>query len=128
MKKQSLSQRLNGIKSQARDARKNLDNRILEFTHVGMDQVKNRWSKAAKKLDIDEDIPVVLVERILEKAKSVRESLQADEVIKKTKTRKEAIQKTVVDKAMNARAKTQQRVKAVKTRVTLRRKKPATDA
>lgn len=128
MKKQSLSQRLNGIKSQARDARKNLDNRILEFTHVGMDQVKSRWSKTAKKLDIDEDIPVVLVERILEKAKSVRESLQADEVIKKTKTRKDAIQKTVVDKAMNARAKTQQRVKAVKTRVTLRRKKPATDA
>lgn len=128
MKKQSLSQRLDGIKSQARDARKNLDNRILEFTHVGADQVKSRWSKTAKKLDIDEDIPVMLVERILEKAKSVRESLQTDEVFKKTKITKDAIQKRVVDKALNAKTKTQQRVKAVKTKVTLRRKKIRTDA
>lgn len=130
MKKRKLGQRLDGFKKQAQqqvsDVRKNLDSKILNFTHSGVEQVKVRWTQTAQKLDLDEDIPVTLVNRILEKAKNIRESLQADEVLVKTKEKKDLLQKQVIARAQQAKDKTRKSVIRVKSHVGAVRKKSTT--
>lgn len=105
------------LKSQAQDVKKNLDTRLLELTHVSLDQVKNKWSAAAQRLDIDQDLPMYLVGRILEKARSVRESLPGEDILHKTLERKQALQNQMVKKALRAKVRTRRRINKVKQRV-----------
>ncbi len=108
------------IKNQAKDMRQNIDSRLLELTSVSVDQVKTQWSKAAEKLDIDQNLPAYLVTRILEKAKSVRESIQSDEnvgkAIDQAKVQKEKLQKQMVERALKAKENTRKKVEAVRTK------------
>ena len=114
------------IKNQAKGMRQNLDTRLLELASVSADQVRTQWTKAAEKLDIDQNLPAYLVGRILEKAKNVRESIQSDENVNKAidqaKTHKEKLQKEMISRALKAKANTVKKVEAVKSKAKAARK------
>jgi hypothetical protein len=90
----------------------------LELTVVSVDQVKNQWNKAAEKLDLDQELPAVLVTRILEKARTVRESIYSEERVQKVlgqaKGHRQKLQQQMIQKALKAKDRTHRKVKQVK--------------